>query len=360
MVGAVRSHSKKATDNQELLEESTSDTTTNKIKLEFATGKIGPNRIAIQSDTWHKVNPKMAKEYFGFETWDNVKDMIYCAFELEHVEPTEEILKARRGLDQFEQALIGLMLMETELTHMKIANIFGYQTHWVISEVAKAWLPEWGRIGRYLSILPFIDAETIEELESEKFVKLGLHKIAYLIDGKDFPCHTVRIDRIVNCAQQSTKLGSSAIRIITWGLPCGLTYEHTDGFLGRAGEKALVQLWASNGRLKIPAGFLGLGDKGFKGTAGFYVNMNGVLYPAFLKSGTQFTHEQSGHSLECSQGRYSIEVFYSRVTNRPSVAGIIPCNSFIYFDDFNNWAHGRANLYRPLQMPHKHKEFFEG
>lgn len=300
----------------------------------------------------------MAKEYFGFDTWEQVKQMIFIAFELEPSEMTVDVLKKPVGLDQFEQALIGLMVIESNLSQRKIANIFGYKDHSMISKVAKYWIPEWGRIGRYLSVLPFMDEETILAMQSEKLVKLGLDKVAYLIDGKDFPSDTVRVDRVVNSAQQSTKIGKAAIRIISWGLACGLTFEHTDGFLGRAGKKALVRLWASNGRLKIPPGFLGLGDKGFKGTAGYYANMNAVLYPAFLQTGTQFTHQQIGHSLGCSQGRYSIEVFYSRVTNRSYIDGIIKRNQFPHFDDVNNWAHGRANMYRPLQMPLLYKEFF--
>ncbi len=57
--------------------------------------------------------------------------------------------------------------------------------------------------------------------------------------------------------------------------------------------------------------------------------------------------------LECSQGRYSIEIFYSRVTNREAIAGILKRHQFVYFDDLNHW----ANMYRPLQTPAKHKDF---
>lgn len=359
MTGVAKRHAQKASAERSRAEVLEAPKTTEKIQYDFViSDRMGPNRVSIQSDRWHAANHRMAKEFFGFETWEQVKDMIYCAFGLEYSEPSISVLKKPTGLNQFEQALIGLMLIESDMSQLKIANIFGYKTHGTISKIAVQWIPEWGRIGRYLSVLPFMNEKTIKAMQSEKLIKLGLGDVAYLIDGKDFPSDTVRVDRVVNCAQQSTKIGKAAIRIISWGLACGLTFDHTDGFLGRSMEKALVKLWASNGRLQIPPGFLGLGDKGFKGTAGYYVNMNAVLYPAFLQTGTQFTQQQSGHSLGCSQGRYSIEVFYSRVTNRSYIAGIITRNQFPYFDDVNHWAHGRANLYRPLQMPAEYKDWF--
>ena len=206
-----------------------------------------------------------------------------------------------------------------------------------ISRVCNMWVPKWGRVGRHLSILPFIDAFTIDEMESEKFVSLDLRKVAYLKDGKDFLCDTSPVDRVINNAQQSTKIHHSAVRILTWGLPCGLSYEHTDGFLGRVGGKWMVELWTKYGRLILPVGYLGIGDKGFFATSGFYHNLNTIVCPAFLWKGIQFDLDQIGYSLQCSQGRYSIKTFYARVAKCRAFEGrVFSRNLFSYFDCINN------------------------
>ena len=77
--------------------------------------------------------------------------------------------------------------------------------------------------------------------------------------------------------------GHSAVRVITWSLTMGMAFKTTPPFFARASEKKLVQLWTSQGRLKLPIGYSLLTDKGFGGTAGMYPNFNTILTPAFLK-----------------------------------------------------------------------------
>ena len=220
-----------------------------------------------------------------------------------------------------EQCLIVLMYIESGFTQKKIVAIFGYKEESIISKVCNLWVPLWGQVGEFLSLLPFIDAELIDKLETEKFAKLQLKKAAYLVDGKDFMSVTSRKDRVINCAQQSSKVHHSAVRIITWGLACGLSFEHTKGFLSRATEKNLIQLWAKFGCLVLPPGYIGVGDKVFFGTAGLYCNCNVVVCPAFLWKGIQFDMNQIGHSLQAAQGQYSIETYYSRVADRGCFQG---------------------------------------
>ena len=76
---------------------------------------------------------------------------------------------------------------------------------------------------------------------------------------------------------------SEAFIILTWSTPMGLTFEHTDGFLGRASEKMLVKVWAVKLN-NIPIGYLIMANKGFDKTTGYYPNFNTILHPAFLQS----------------------------------------------------------------------------
>ena len=231
-------------------------------KYETMTDKhAGFNRLSVQSKKYFRKMRKQCKELYRCQNFSKVRRLIYASFNLTHQEPTAATLKTK--LSEYEQCLIGLMYLESGMSQQKIAGIFGYLDHSTISRVCALWVPKWGRLGRHLSILPFIDAFTIDEMESEKFVALDLRKVAYLKDGKDFLSDTSRTDRVLNNAQQSSKVHHSAVRILTWGLPCGLSYEHTDGFLGRVGEKLLVELWTKYSRLILSIGYLGIGDKVF-------------------------------------------------------------------------------------------------
>jgi len=263
-------------------------------------------------------------------------------------------------LSQFKQCLMALFFIEHQCSLQLIAQIYGYKDHSQISRIINAWVPEWGDLGEDLSILPFITADVIDELEPQSYIDLDLRKVGAIIDGKDFYTETVRKDRVISVAQQGNKLHKSSFRILTWSLPCGLSFEHTDAFLARASEKQLNRLWCSNGRLKnIPPGYLIMGDKGFDQTTGFYYNNNGVLHPAFLHGNVQFSEEQLGHNLRACQLRYTCETFYSNVTNCDRLYGFIRRNMFHHFQDICHWGHGRANMYLPLQAPTKHKEYFK-
>lgn len=54
-------------------------------------GKFGGvDRLSLRSDASHTILISTAREYFGFETWDDVKEMIYCAFNMKQEEPANE------------------------------------------------------------------------------------------------------------------------------------------------------------------------------------------------------------------------------------------------------------------------------
>mmetsp|Transcript_3030 Transcript_3030/g.3354 ORF Transcript_3030/g.3354 Transcript_3030/m.3354 type:complete len:153 (-) Transcript_3030:239-697(-) len=152
-------------------------------------------------------------------------------------------------------------------------------------------MPIFGEVGEHLSILPFIDKETIDEHEPQSYINLELRKIGLVVDGKDWYTETVLQNRTISTVQQGNKLGKSSIRILTWSMAFGLNVEHTKGFFARATEKHINLIWCKYGRLLVPVGYIISGDKGFFGTSGFYVNFNHILSPAFLFGKKQFSPE---------------------------------------------------------------------
>ena len=90
--------------------------------------------------------------------------------------------------------------MEHQCNLQFIAQIYGYKDHSQISRIINAWVPEWGDLGEDLSILPFITADVIDELEPQSYIDLDLRKVGAIIDGKDFYTETVRKDRVISVA----------------------------------------------------------------------------------------------------------------------------------------------------------------
>ena len=319
---------------------------------------LGVSRITVQCDDYHNRYKRASSEFFRFNSWPYTKEFVMAMFPgIIWKQPTLKMIGT--PLSSFEECLMTLFYIESNHDLQFLAQVYGFQDHSMISRIINAWLPEWGMLGRHLSILPYIDAQLIDDLEPQSYVDLDLRKVGAILDGKDFYCDTVRDDRTISTAQQGNKLGKSSIRILTWSLPCGLNTEHTDSFFARPTEKRLNYIWASNGRLKnIPVGYLVMADKGFDGTSGYYPNNNTVLHPAFLHGNSQFSPEQIGYNLRACQLRYSCETVYSNVTNCPRLYGFVPRGIFHHFQDLCHWGHGRANLYLPLQMPLNYKDYF--
>jgi len=204
------------------------------------------------------------------------------------------------------------------------------------------------------SFTDFLDADALDKLEPEWYIKLNLHKIVALVDGKDFLCETCRKDRVLNCAQSSNKVNHSAFRILTWSLPCGAVIQRTPAFFGRASEKAILRAWGALGRLKLPRGYCILGDKGFDNTAGSYTNYNTTLHPSFLTN-DQFSRDEVNHNIEICKKRYTCETVYSQVTQLKKLSGVLPRESFHHFEDMVAWGHGLANVcYGYLQKIHEY------
>ena len=159
----------------------------------------GVNRISIQCDKYHNQYKRAAKEFFRFDSWQNTKRFVKEMFELTYEKPTIEMLG--KPLSPFEQCLMTLFYMESDHNLQFVAQVYGFQDDIIVSRITNAWLPEWGILGKHLSILPFVDAELIDELEPQSYIDLDLRKVGAILDGKDWS-DTVGDDRTISTVQQ--------------------------------------------------------------------------------------------------------------------------------------------------------------
>ena len=325
--------------------------------LEILERDAGLNRLSLTARNGNICKDrKLCEQIYGFADFDFLLDFIYAAFDLEYVKPTNLTLSRGgaknnkdRSLSEVEQILLTLVFTNTRWSYGIIGLMFGVGKSAVAKYITK-WMPMLGERGDMMShLLIFLDSAAYDALEPESYKEVGLRKVAALVDGKDFLTETVRVDRVMNCAQASNKMHASAFRVLTWSLPCGAVVERTPAFLSRASEKGIMSAWGKRNRLKFPVGYVNLGDKGFDNTASCYVNYNTTLHPSFL-SNKRFTKGQVNHNTYISQKRYSCEVVYQRVTRVGKLSGIYRREWFQHFENIVGWAHGRSNLcYKYLQ-----------
>jgi len=194
--------------------------------------------------------------------------------------PTAPITKSV-DVSHFEHYLMGYMRIHTHMTNFAISLIWGRDNGHSGRIINKA-IHSIGSAGKDLSILD-ITAEYLEATCPQQYKDEGLEKCCAVPDGKDFMIYTTRKNMLFTRASYSDKVHHSAVRCISWGTPMGLSFEHTDCFLGRVSEKKLVELWGPRLK-KCPIGWHMLSDRGFFDTARFYPNMNHQKTPKFLQS----------------------------------------------------------------------------
>ena len=159
------------------------------------TAMIGITRYTIQSNDYHKENKNACNKLFWFQSWEYTKTFIKEKFGVEFKPPTDGLLAP------FEQCLLTLIFIESNQSHKFIEQVFGYKDHNVVSRIIDTWLPQFGVVGRSLSILPNITSNLIDELESQSYVDLGLKKVGGVIDGKDWFTDTIRSDQHISTVQ---------------------------------------------------------------------------------------------------------------------------------------------------------------
>ena len=212
--------------------------------------KAGLTRLSMSNPDFFEENEWACKEFYSFPNFTYLTYLTYLTlfittmFEVEYSPPKnfckKQLSTHDKGLSKFEQILLTLFYTSTTFSMKAVGIVFGIKTRQLVSSYINKWLPLIGEVGDMLSSVNFLlDAEALNELEPEWYIKLGLRKVAAVVDGKDFQSQTVRKDRTLNVAQSSNKINNSAIRMLTWSLACGAVVARTPACFGRASEKAI-------------------------------------------------------------------------------------------------------------------------
>ena len=308
----------------------------------------GVSRFNLCSPEWHSKHPNAARHLFGFQDWGEV--LCYLWILWPELEPTirrePEVFSPSEDITEFEKCLITKMRIHRAFKLEDLAMQWGRcRAH--IGKIVREWAPKWGEKGREWSCLNLTPAY-LRSRCPVSFKCPAFEKVVALADGKDFKCEVERSNTVLTRAGRSSKVEAQAFRLVTWSTPHGLTFEHTDLFLGRVSEKKLVYLWGP--RLKMcPPGWSCLVDRGFAGTARYYPNVNVQITPSFLQGRKQFDAGEVTGDYEICKRRYSCEVVFARVTAETSLVDVVHHEFFSIVTYCADWAHAHANLYQPLQ-----------
>ncbi|KAL7491292.1 hypothetical protein ACHAWT_001053 [Skeletonema menzelii] len=308
----------------------------------------GLSRQTLFNPEWHEKNPKAANSLFGFTDYFETGCWIHALFGLL---PPLEAPKPGDAMTEFEWMVAAKLRMNCGFSYTHIALIFGLKSIGHVSSKVQEAVKQWGEAGKSLSILD-ISEKFLEETCPQAYKDEGLTNICGIPDGKDFKINTPRKNSLLSRACYSDKVHASAVRCISWCTPMGLSYEHTDLFLARVSETALVELWGPRLR-KCPKGWDMLSDRGFWNTARFYPNMNRQLTPKFLSGRKQFTAEEVSADRTICKLRYTCEVAFSRVTDTRGLQDVISQDFFVMLDAMNHWGHANVNIKKPLMPSHK-------
>ncbi len=306
----------------------------------------GLTRRGFVSKEWHRHNPNAARHFFGFQTFKELVYYLHALFDVLPPSRPQEITKDT-PIQPFEKYLMGFMRIHTGMTVESIATIWGRKDG-TTSEIVTAAVKSIGNAGKDLSILD-ITEEYLLKTVPQQYVDEGLERCCAVPDGKDFKIYTTRKNTMFTRASYSDKVHASAVRCISWSTPHGLSFEHTDLFLGRVSEKKLVELWGPRLK-KCPRGWYMLSDRGFFDTARFYPNMNHQKTPKFLSGRDQFTTDEISADRKICKLRYTCEVAFSRVTKTKGLRDVISNDFFSILDAMNHWAHATVNLDAPLMQ----------
>ena len=308
----------------------------------------GVTRFNLCCPQWHVDNPEAARHLFGFRDWGEALGYLWALWP--ELQPT--IRREAKGfspsepITEFEKCLITKMRIHRAFKIEDLALFWG-RDRGTVGKFVREWAPKWGEKGREWSTLNLTPAYLRSRIPVS-FKTPAFEKVAALVDGKDFKCEVDRSHTVLTRAGRSSKVDAQAFRLITWSTPEGLTFEHTDLFLGRVSEKKLVYLWGP--RLKqCPPGWSCLVDRGFAGTARYYPNVNVQITPSFLQERKQFEAGEVTGDYEICKRRYSCEVVFARVTVETSLVDVVSKEFFPIAQYCADWAHAHANLYQPLQ-----------
>jgi hypothetical protein len=199
------------------------------------------NRNSVMDDMWHAQHPKFAPYMLGLPTWAIFKEVHSCLWPEISISMNRS---CKSNATSFEKSLLTRIHFRKGFEIETLALMFGRDRTTLSKYVAK-WAPRWGVAGEDLSILDLTEDILARLLPLDFKRWKHMKDIGALVDGKDFLSWTLRKHSGLSRAMYSDKSHHSALRVLSWILPCGLNFEHTWLFLGRATEPALVSLWGS-------------------------------------------------------------------------------------------------------------------
>jgi hypothetical protein len=253
------------------------------------------------------------------------------------------------------QVLVTLLFLRTGLTYDEMELFLGLSRS-VVGRIVQKILPRLSVMGKLLTALP-CDDKIAGFLAPDEYHSDPSKSIYGMIDGSDFPCHTIRIDSAVSRMTYSSKLSGAAMRVMALVAPCGLILAATPAVLGRGTEMDVCSYfreWFKD----ICVGWQVLADRGFDGLSVYLPNKNEVLLPHFKNPDQrQFSPRQLDESQMNAIKRYVVEVLFSRVKRNCAIAGIIPREHFQNFDNMWFASAGLTIMMAPLRQPHGHVKY---
>lgn len=218
----------------------------------------GEGRLQFSSKEWHELNPNAAKDYLGFESYQEF--VLYVSSHFTDVEvktgklkfdaESEEIVIDPPYPTEFEQILIVKYFMQSTPVRKRTGNVFGIARTTVLKYIT-IWAPRWAKFGEQLSILPIPRDYFMKEMP-EEMRELGLVDNEFMTDGKDGLSETLRKDDPLRRRQNSSKMKASAFRFMNFTSNAGLSFEHTRAYGARVEETALIGLHGSYEKEKAP------------------------------------------------------------------------------------------------------------
>lgn len=188
----------------------------------------GLTRNNIFNREWHKQNPNAASHLFGFSSWKETIMMTHALFKL--LPPLKgKVLLHSDPITKFEWCLLAKMRMHVKLSNRLLSILIGRSESWCTRNIT-LFAMDWGEAGLDFSILD-IDKDFLVRTCPQSYKDEGLEKICAIPDRKDFMIHTTRQNTLFTRASYSDKVHHSAVRCISWSMPNGLSFEHTDLFL---------------------------------------------------------------------------------------------------------------------------------
>jgi hypothetical protein len=201
---------------------------------------------------FHRKKPKMAPRLFGLPSWQATKEMIDIFFpDTIYLADLDEAAR-KEALDLADGSLVAPAAQKLDkarreklhdcvLTLLKLRQ--NYDLHVLatvanlcennISEILRKWIPRFGKIGRFLCNLP-MPGDLNKLMQSEDFANSPFADVYAVGDAKDIQTEAVRKISPINRSQQSSKVGTEALRGMTWSTGRGFAFIVTDLVLARS------------------------------------------------------------------------------------------------------------------------------